>query len=46
VLPVASDAIGDYFNDPGFRENFQVWLNALWVNKNKRMKAWMDGWQI
>jgi 1-acyl-sn-glycerol-3-phosphate acyltransferase len=41
VLPISDEAIGDYFNNPSFRGNFQEWLNALWVNKNKRMKAWM-----
>jgi 1-acyl-sn-glycerol-3-phosphate acyltransferase len=43
VLPVSNEAIGDYFNDQSFREKFQGWLNDLWVIKNKRMKAWMEG---
>lgn len=43
VLPVSDDIVGDYFSDPIFREGFQIWLNELWVNKNKRMKAWMEG---
>jgi 1-acyl-sn-glycerol-3-phosphate acyltransferase len=42
VLPVSDEAIGDYFNDPNFRTKFQSWLNALWVSKNQRMRAWME----
>ena len=29
---------GDYFEDPGFREDFQNWLNALWEEKNLRLE--------
>ncbi len=43
VLPVSNEAIGDYFNDQSFRGKFQGWLNDLWVIKNKRMKALMEG---
>jgi 1-acyl-sn-glycerol-3-phosphate acyltransferase len=43
VLPVSEEIIGDYFESAPFRERFQVWLNELWVNKNERMKAWMNG---
>ncbi len=43
VHPVHKKIIGDYFNNSGFRENFQVWLNELWVNKNQRIKTWMKG---
>jgi hypothetical protein len=25
---------GDYENDAAFRERFQAWINALWVEKD------------
>jgi 1-acyl-sn-glycerol-3-phosphate acyltransferase len=43
VLPVSEEIIGDYFENPSFRENFQVWLNKLWESKDERMKEWMKG---
>jgi 1-acyl-sn-glycerol-3-phosphate acyltransferase len=43
VLPVSEEIIGDYFENPSFRENFQVWLNKLWESKDKRMRQWMKG---
>jgi 1-acyl-sn-glycerol-3-phosphate acyltransferase len=43
VLPVSEEIIGDYFENPSFRENFQVWLNRLWESKDERMKEWMKG---
>lgn len=43
VQPVSEEIIGDYFNNAGFRDEFQVWLNALWTNKNERMKKLMKG---
>jgi 1-acyl-sn-glycerol-3-phosphate acyltransferase len=43
VLPVSDEIIGNYFDNLSFRENFQVWLNALWESKNQRMKEWMKG---
>lgn len=32
--PVTQDLLGDYFNDPVFRENFQIWVNELWEKKD------------
>jgi 1-acyl-sn-glycerol-3-phosphate acyltransferase len=38
VLPVTDEVIGDYFNNPPFREKFQRWLNELWLAKDKRLQ--------
>jgi len=34
ALPVTKDLIGDYSDDPAFREHFQFWLNGLWTKKD------------
>jgi len=34
ALPVTNDLIGDYSDDPVFRDNFQLWLNGLWTKKD------------
>ncbi|MBR9982228.1 MAG: acyltransferase [Desulfatitalea sp.] len=33
-LPVTADLVGDYAEDPQFRERFQQWLNHLWQEKD------------
>ena len=38
VLPVSEDVIGDYFNNPNFKQRFQSWLNDLWLEKDKRLQ--------
>lgn len=38
VLPVNEEVIGDYFNNPSFKQSFQSWLNDLWLAKDKRLK--------
>lgn len=38
VLPVTDETIGDYFNNPSFKERFQNWLNDLWLAKDKRLQ--------
>jgi hypothetical protein len=43
VQPLSDKIIGDYFNNSDFRATFQVWLNELWVNKNERVKTWIEG---
>jgi hypothetical protein len=30
---------GDYENDPAFRETIQNWVNQLWIEKDRRIKA-------
>jgi 1-acyl-sn-glycerol-3-phosphate acyltransferase len=32
-------ASGDYQNDAAFREQFQAWMNQLWLEKNARVAA-------
>ncbi|MEM0910268.1 MAG: acyltransferase [Pseudomonadota bacterium] len=41
-LDVADNIIGDYFDDAGFRSQFQRWLNELWTSKDARMRSWMS----
>lgn len=36
-LPITGDLVGDYFNDPAFRERFQRWINGLWEDKDQLM---------
>ncbi|WJG09894.1 acyltransferase [Aliiglaciecola sp. LCG003] len=35
VLPVSEQVVGDYFNDETFKTNFQLWLNDVWLQKDK-----------
>ena len=35
TIPVTENLLGDYQNDPAFRENFQAWLNSLWAEKDQ-----------
>jgi len=37
TLPVTADLIGDYVNDPLFQQQFQHWLNNLWLEKDARI---------
>lgn len=32
--PITKELLGDYFNDPVFRESFQEWVNDLWEKKD------------
>lgn len=41
VLPVDERIIGDYFNDPVYRQNFQLWLNQRWVEKDQQITAYL-----
>lgn len=36
-LPIASELIGDYFNDPSFKKQFQGWLNTRWHTKDAQI---------
>jgi 1-acyl-sn-glycerol-3-phosphate acyltransferase len=40
ILPVDHQIIGDYFNDEGFRINFQNWLNQRWLKKDQAISAY------
>ncbi len=37
LLPVTSDLVGDYDNDPEYRRYFQKWINTLWMEKDQRI---------
>lgn len=39
TLPITPELIGDYFNDPEFKQDFQAWLNGLWSDKDRRLAA-------
>jgi len=41
VLPISSDLVGDY-NDPVYREQFQLWVNQLWQQKDRELAALAD----
>jgi len=41
VLPVDDSIIGDYFNDPAYRQRFQQWLNQRWVHKDQQIAAYL-----
>ena len=34
TLPISSEMMGDYLQDPQFKRDFQNWLNALWHEKD------------
>jgi hypothetical protein len=36
-IPVTNDFVGDYVDDPVFRNKFQQWLNDLWHEKDIRI---------
>lgn len=36
-LPVDETLRGDYFNDKGFKRKFQLWLNTLWLEKDRQL---------
>ena len=39
VIPLTDSLIGDYFNDPEYKNRFFIWLNALWQKKDEKIKA-------
>jgi 1-acyl-sn-glycerol-3-phosphate acyltransferase len=36
-IPVTDDFVGDYIDDPVFKNKFQQWLNDLWYEKDIRI---------
>ncbi|WP_337263302.1 MULTISPECIES: acyltransferase [unclassified Serratia (in: enterobacteria)] len=36
-LSVDETLRGDYFNDKGFKRKFQLWLNTLWLEKDRQL---------
>ena len=39
ILPITSHMIGDYFNDPAFKDSFCTWLNTLWLEKDRKIET-------
>jgi 1-acyl-sn-glycerol-3-phosphate acyltransferase len=37
-IPVTSEIMGDYFNDDGYRDTFQKWINKLWEEKDNLLE--------
>ncbi|MGJ8679964.1 acyltransferase [Paraglaciecola sp.] len=35
VKPITQEITGDYFNDPEFKQKFQLWLNDTWSEKDQ-----------
>jgi 1-acyl-sn-glycerol-3-phosphate acyltransferase len=36
-LPLTEEITGDYFSDPEYKERFQVWINQIWEEKDKKL---------
>jgi 1-acyl-sn-glycerol-3-phosphate acyltransferase len=43
TLPISSDMMGDYLQDPQFKREFQNWLNRLWHQKDKDLARMIAG---
>lgn len=43
TLPIDSDLMGDYLQDPQFKREFQNWLNNLWRQKDREMTRMIAG---
>jgi 1-acyl-sn-glycerol-3-phosphate acyltransferase len=41
-LPINDELRGDYESDAAFRERFQLWVNALWSEKDARIGRMLD----
>ncbi len=39
TFDVDSQIVGDYFNDKEFKQQFQRWVNQLWIDKDETLKA-------
>ncbi len=39
TLPVTKEMLGDYINDPSYRDVFQNWLNNLWAEKDLLLES-------
>ena len=37
VLPITDELLGDYFNDRQYKQQFQKWVNQLWLDKDQRL---------
>jgi 1-acyl-sn-glycerol-3-phosphate acyltransferase len=43
TLPIDSELMGDYLQDPQFKRNFQNWLNGLWREKDRDLARMLAG---
>ena len=41
AIPITTDLVGDYSNDPRYQERFQAWLNRLWHEKDRAISDFM-----
>ncbi|WP_300455726.1 acyltransferase [Desulfobacula sp.] len=39
VIPLTDSLIGDYSNDPEYKDHFFKWLNRLWQKKDEKINA-------
>jgi 1-acyl-sn-glycerol-3-phosphate acyltransferase len=37
VMPITGALVGDYFNDPSFKNDFFNWLNVVWQKKDEKI---------
>lgn len=37
-IELSPDLIGDYFNDPAYRDHIRNWLNGIWEKKDRRIR--------
>ncbi len=42
TLDINEEIIGDYFNDKAFKQQFQRWVNQLWVDKDATLTAMIE----
>ena len=42
VLPITQERIGDYMEDDEFRKAFQIWVNDLWLQKDRQIELMLD----
>ena len=43
TLPIDSEMMGDYLQDPQFKRAFQKWLNGLWHEKDRDLARMLAG---
>jgi 1-acyl-sn-glycerol-3-phosphate acyltransferase len=43
TLPIDSEMMGDYLQDPQFKRNFQNWLNSIWREKDRDLARMLAG---
>lgn len=43
VIPITKELLGDYSNDPVFRDYFQDWLNKIWAEKDACIENLLNG---